>query len=235
MNESQRSEGEFYEYLWKKGLQAYKNMDFEIDTNLMDKSQDKRLGITLIIRNGFPSNDAFKQFYILLRHIDPYQHYYENTELHITVLNIVEMSKDFQLSHYPIDKYISILQEIFYNLKSFPINYCGVCGSPGAVIIQGYDRENRLNMLRDKIRIAFRDSGLPNSIDVRYKAIASHLTLMRFRTQPFDIGKLWSLIVENRNVDFGASTISNIELVCADWYMSREKIDVLAKFTLQSN
>jgi len=54
--------------------------------------------------------------------------------------------------------------------------------------------------------------------------------VIRFTYQPEEVPKLIELLRRNRTTDFGKTTYQELQLVKNDWYMSQEKVGVLARY-----
>ncbi|MEL7675363.1 MAG: hypothetical protein AAGU78_16635, partial [Chloroflexota bacterium] len=59
-----------------------------------------------------------------------------------------------------------------------------------------------------------------------------HATLLRFRALPRRLEALGAYVAARRDRDYGASRIEQIEFVVNDWYMSHDRVRLLARYTL---
>ena len=62
--------------------------------------------------------------------------------------------------------------------------------------------------------------------------MAAHLTIARFSTLADDWEPLKTLLVANRETDFGESRIQSLELIESDWYASAESVRMLREYPL---
>ena len=99
-------------------------------------------------------------------------------------------------------------------------------------MVQGFPQDDRLECLRDRLREALRRKNLAEGLDQRYRITGAHTTIMRFRTQPQHLKRLVRVLDEYRQHDFGQSTFHTLQLVKNDWYMSPDKVAVLAEYSL---
>ena len=104
--------------------------------------------------------------------------------------------------------------------------------SPGAVIVQGYPQDGRLNQLRERLREALTHHGLGESLDTRYRIKAAHATVLRFQAQLQNPKTFMTTLQQYQNYDFGTTTLSKLQLVKNDWYMSTDTLEVLAEYPL---
>jgi 2'-5' RNA ligase len=128
--------------------------------------------------------------------------------------------------------YRSVFAELFERIHRFRIIFRGITASAGAVLIQGYVEGDYLNKIRDMIRSELQCAGLAENLDVRYKIATAHSTIMRFRSQPRDIQKLIARLHTARDCDFGSTMVDQIDFVFNDWYMSHDRVEVLATYHL---
>lgn len=99
-------------------------------------------------------------------------------------------------------------------------------------MVQGFPQDNHLECLRGRLREALRGQNLGEGLDGRYRIITAHTTIMRFRTRPQDLRRLTFVLGGYREHSFGQSTIKTLQLVKNNWYMSADKLEVLAEYPL---
>jgi hypothetical protein len=90
-----------------------------------------------------------------------------------------------------------------------------------------------LNDLRTATRQALQPAGLAETLDARYKIITAHVTLMRFKTPPRDLSRLAAALTAAHQRNFGVSVIKQLEFVVNDWYMSQDKVQLVATYPLR--
>ena len=98
--------------------------------------------------------------------------------------------------------------------------------------MQGFPIGDGLNILRDRLRSAFKEARLQSSIDTRYKLVTAHSSIIRF-CAPFENKQaFFELCNAYRGHDFGRIRLTDIELVFNDWYQSLSVTKSLAKVEL---
>ncbi len=222
-----------YERLWTEALSRFSQGQVELDPHLLNPAQDFRRGISLIARPDPTVATSLAGVINELKSLEPEQYFYQPEQLHLTILNLVSTASTFECP--PLDTYHSVLEALFAKSRPFDITFRGITASAGAVMAQGYADQNRLNELRDAIRQALRPSGLARYLDVRYKIITAHITLMRFQKPPRDLSRLVSALTAARSRLFGQTTTARLEFVINDWYMSRDKVQMVAAYQLHAD
>lgn len=94
--------------------------NYEID-ELIDSKDDCRFGITLVIRPDQSTKANIKHFLDEVKAIDPNQYYYQNSDLHITVISIISCYVGFELEQINIQDYVKLIEEILLKHRSFEI------------------------------------------------------------------------------------------------------------------
>ena len=220
-----------YDEMWSKSMQAYEQGRFHLDSWL-DRKDDDRFGITLLLRPGKSAKKNIQKFLTQLQSIEPHQYYYPASDIHLTSMSIISCYSGFQLDEISIDDYCSLLIECIENISPFSIHFKGVTASDSCIMIQGFPQNDQLDQLRGLIREKFRNSKLENSLDKRYTLKTAHLTIMRYRN-PLQHPKDWiQQITAFRDFDFGLCPINQLELVFNDWYQRTEKVKKLHVFEL---
>ncbi len=223
---------QIYDQLWATAITRFKQGQVQTDPYLRQPETDRRQGISLIAR---PQAGVAAQFTALvneLRDLEPEQYFYQPDEFHITVITLVSASETFAGPKMPVATYYSIFTSLFKQIHPFSLTFRGITASPGAVLVQGFVDGDYLNWLRGVIRRELQQAGLAETLDVRYKIMTAHVTLMRFKSPPRDWPLLLAKLTEARQRNFGSSEVTQIEFVVNDWYMSRDKVQVLTTYPL---
>lgn len=205
----------------------------EVDPYLQQLEDDRRRGISLVVR---PEPQVSQRFFALLnriRQLEPDQYFYRPGEFHVTVMTLVSSSVGFSLDGKEVEAYHSVFARLFKQWRPFFIRFRGLTASPAAVLAQGYADNDYLNQLRAAIRRELGLVGLAGSLDTRYRIVTGHVTLIRFRSQLRDSGRLLALLGAAREQDFGTSQVSQVDFVENDWYMSEDKVRVLRRYALR--
>lgn len=203
---------------------------YEID-HLIDSDTDRRLGITLVIRPDAATNGKIQQFLTEVKAIEPDQYYYQNADIHITLMSIISCYEGFDLKDIHVEDYIQLIQKILERHKSFKIQFKGLTASPSCILIQGFLTDT-LNEIRDDLRTGFKNSDLQQSIDKRYAIQTAHATVIRFRSELASVEALLNPIEKYRDFDFGTFEVKQVELVYNDWYQREKFVTKLHVFKL---
>ncbi|MEM1123111.1 MAG: hypothetical protein AAGJ18_21895 [Bacteroidota bacterium] len=120
--------------------------------------------------------------------------------------------------------YQSIIEKTLQPFSTFCIDFQGATVSASGVVAKGYDPQGTLNKIRDALRLAFKQTNLPHTIDKRYVLKAAHSTLIRFKRPLQQPAKFAHFLEDNRDFPFGKSKVTTIDLVYNDWCMKAEKV-----------
>ena len=220
-----------YNKLYDDGMQKIRSNQYETD-DLIGSSLDKRRGITLLIRPNEHVRARILNFLTDLQAIEPEQYYYPSSDMHVTVMSIIACYEEFDLNQIVIQDYINLIRENISSQKNIEIKFKGITASPSCIMIQGFPQQSFLDDLRNSLRTAFKMSSLQQSIDKRYSLQTAHATVVRF-IKPFAAKEEFIKLLEDfKEYDFGTSTISEMELVFNDWYMSEKIVKTLFRFKL---
>lgn len=223
---------ELYNNLYKRSIDDIRNGNNTID-RLIDDKNDKRRGLTVLIRPNDNIQEAIARFQHKLMLIDQEQYYQPLPDMHVTVLSIISCYDDFDLGQIDPSKYIRLLEESASNITDMDLQFQGVSASPEAVMIQGFPLNEGLEQLRDQLRENFKVSALQQTIDQRYRLTTAHITAVRFREQ-IKTPEMFVERLENyRDADFGSFKAKEIELVYNDWYQKKHIVKTLHKISLQ--
>ncbi len=221
-----------YDTLYKESINKIKNGNYQIDRQI-DSTTDNRFGITLLIRPPQEIKNAINKFIQDIRHIEPNQYYYPESDMHITVMSIISCYQGFKLSQIHTSNYINLIQNCLLDIAPFSIQFKGLTASPSCIMVKGFFIDNALNQIRNNLRNIFKDSDLQHSIDKRYSIQAAHSTILRLRENLINKNRFLSLIDKYKDYEFGSFTVKSIELVANDWYQKKEKVQKLHKFILE--
>lgn len=219
-----------YDKLYTESIARISSGNYEID-QLIDDETDKRFGITLVIRPDLATNTQIQEFLAEVKAIEPAQYFYQNSDIHITLMSIISCYNGFNLKDIHVQDYVLLIQEVLRKHKTFKIQFKGLTASPSCILVQGFLTET-LNNIRNDLRIAFKNSDLQQSIDKRYAIQTAHSTVIRFRSELQNKTTLLKLIEKYRGYDFGTFEVSRIELVYNDWYQRERFVKKLHVFSI---
>ena len=220
-----------YKKLYHDSIDKISSDNYHIDT-LIDSKNDRRFGLTLIIR---PSNEIKKKIQNFLKNfkeIEPNQYYYPNSDIHITVMSIISCYSDFDMSKIDVQKYIDLTEKCLLKGIDLNITFKGITASPSGVMVQGFMNNNELNDIRNRLRKAFKNSNVEQSLDKRYLIQTAHSTIIRFRKELSQKEKFLELLDNSINYDFGTFKVNKFELVYNDWYQREQYVKKIHEFVV---
>lgn len=220
-----------YKKLYHESINKISSDNYHIDT-LIDSKNDRRFGLTLIIR---PSNEIKKKIQNFLKNfkeIEPNQYYYPNSDIHITVMSIISCYNDFDMSKIDVQKYIDLTEKCILKGIDLNITFKGITASPSGVMVQGFMNNNELNDIRNRLRKEFKNSNVEQSLDKRYLIQTAHSTIIRFRKELSQKEKFLELLDNSINYDFGTFKVNKFELVYNDWYQREQYVKKIHEFVV---
>lgn len=220
-----------YEQMYASAIERFRDDSYEIDGSINDPL-DERYGITLLIRPSDEVKARITAFLNKIRLNEPEQYFYRESDMHITVMSIISCYAGFKLSQIDVDAYVAVINQCLQEIPPFTIHFTGLTASPSCLIAQGFMPEDHLNRLRERLREAFKDSALENSLDQRYAIKTAHATILRLQKPLADSNSFVDMLASNREIDFGSFCVDRLELVANDWYQRRERVQDLHSFTL---
>ncbi|GGG95381.1 2'-5' RNA ligase family protein [Pedobacter zeae] len=221
---------EHYNKLYKDAITKITLGEYETDPLINDET-DRRFGITLVIRPDLATKTQIQQFLAEVKATEPDQYYYQNADIHITLMSIISCYEGFDLKNIQVQDYVSLIREVLNRHQGFKIQFRGLTASPSCILIQGFLTDT-LNEIRDDLRKTFKNSGLKQSIDKRYAIQTAHATVVRFNNPLQNPDALVSLMEKYRNFDFGTFDVKQVELVYNDWYQREKFVKKLHTFSL---
>ena len=222
---------EHYNKLYQDSIQEIQSDSYQVD-KLIDSDNDKRFGITLLLR---PDNSVMvniQQFLSEIRVIEPNQFFYRDSDLHVTVMSIISCYDGFNLNQIRIEDYVETIKKSIMGIDCFKIEFRGLTASPSCLMIQGFLENNALNQIRDNLRVNFNDTGLQQSMDKRYAIQTAHSTILRLKHQLSNKELFLKKVNEFRDIHFGTFEVDKLELVFNDWYQRKEYVKTLYQFKL---
>lgn len=224
------AEKHIYNEMWDTFSKAVTSNHCQID-RLINEPSDTRRGITVLsyLHQNSVLVSEITNFQNHLKSLEPNQYYQPKTDLHLTVLSIITCVDNFSLSKNGALAYAEVFNDALSNVGSFEIHFNGVTASPNCILLQGFMPNELLSDLREKLRVAFKLSPLHTSIDSRYKIATAHSTVVRFNTPLNDPCKLFEILCQYRDYDFGTQTIDKLKLVFNNWYLQKDYTKILAE------
>ena len=207
-------------------------MDCYQPDQLIDSNEDKRLGITLLLRPNSSVNKNIQKALSEIRSVEPDQYYYPDTDLHVTVMSIISCYDGFNLNQIRIDDYVDTIKKSLNGLRRFKIEFKGITASPSCLMVQGFLKDNTLNLIRDNLRGNFKNTNLVQSLDKRYTIHTAHSTIVRLKQALTNKEEFLNKVNEFRDFYFGSFEVNTLELVYNDWYHRKDRVKALYQFRL---
>lgn len=221
-----------YDALWDAAAPDVREGRVALDAWALRKDDDARRGITLIARPTPAVAARLASLLDELRVLEPEQYYQPRADLHLTVLALFSATADYLPHLAQLDAYRAAVAEALDGAAPFAVDTIGVTLSRGAVLAQGFPRDDTLARLRTKLRSALAARGLGDTLDQRYRLETAHTTLVRFVAPLRDPRRFVDALDAARSRALGTSVVSRLELVLGDWYQSSERARLLAAYEL---
>jgi 2'-5' RNA ligase len=222
-----------YDAIWREGQSALQSATVEIDATLARNVPDARRGLTLLLR---PSDAVAGRVAALLdelRALEPEQHYYRPSELHVTVLSLFTATVAHQPFFDQQPRYVAAVRAALAAAPPFAIDFYGVTASRAALLLQGFPRGDALASLRERLRRSLSAAGLGQGLDQRYRLQTAHSTVLRFRAPLHQPQAFAARLERYRQQPFGTTTVERLALVVNDWYMSENVVRVIEHYQLK--
>jgi len=223
---------EHYTKLYQDSIQKIQSDSYQVD-KLIDSNNDKRYGITLLLRPDSSVKTNIQKFLSEIRSIEPNQYYYCDSDLHVTVMSIISCYDGFNLSQIKIDNYVDTIKKSISGLSRFNIEFRGLTASPSCLMVQGFLENDTLNQIRDNLRVDFKNTGLEQSMDKRYSIQTAHSTIFRLKEKFDNKEKFLDILEKYRDYYFGTFKVDSLELVFNDWYQRKEYVKKIYQFELE--
>ncbi len=220
-----------YDAMWREAEPALVRGDVACDAQLATGG-DPRRGLTLIARPDAALAARFDALLDDLCAIEPAQYRHPAPDMHVTVLSLFTATTDFQRELAREKDYRAAVAAAVRGTRPFTIDFTGISASRGAVVAQGFPRDDVLEGLRERLRDALRARGLDGSLDGRYKLVTAHATLLRFVQPPAAPVALTEALRQWRGRSFGTMTVDTVALVLNDWYMSAGTLRAIERHRL---
>lgn len=224
----------YYDAMRRAALRQLEQGETDLDP-LLDAEKDNRRGITLLTRPPAQITAVIDTILADFQHAEPQQYYYPAADIHLTILSIISCYPGFSLAMIDSLEYQQLVRIILQNVRPFTITYTGLTASPGGVMVQGEPHDDSLEKLRDQLRKRFQESGLPQSIDQRYRIQTAHSTVIRFRHKMSNPSVLLALIEKYQRHFIGSFQVNTLELVFNDWYQRADNTVLLEKYALKAD
>lgn len=220
-----------YDAMWQEAMPALARGDVACDAQLA-AGNDPRRGLTLIARPAPHLAASFDAMLDTLSAIDPHQYRHPAADMHVTVLSLFTATVDHAPELARADAYRAAVEAAVQGTPPFTIEFTGVSASRGAVVAQGFPRDDTLAQLRERLRAELRARALDGSLDGRYKLVTAHSSLLRFVRPLTDPERFTRALARLRSAPLGSMHVTALELVQNDWYMSGGTLQYLDRYPL---
>jgi hypothetical protein len=218
----------FYRDMCSRGREALLSGDVEVSEYLDDLSQDKRLGLTFIVR---PSADVAHAMEDIITRLDAavpdLLFCYDRLRFHFTILSLIHARKGFHQNKLVVQAFEELIAANIDGFLPFDVEFRGICATRNSVIAKGFPVGNGLENLRNALRSKLKDVGLNSDTDHRYRIAGAHVTLCRFK-QSAHSDKLVPLLDSLGETPLGRMRAMQAQLVCNDFYMTPGKVTTCA-------
>lgn len=96
---------EHHNKLYQDSIQKTQLDSDQVDL-LIDSDNDKRFGITLVLRSDNPVKVNIQRFLSARRAVESNQYFYPDSDLHVRVMSIISCYDGFNLSQIRFDDYV---------------------------------------------------------------------------------------------------------------------------------
>lgn len=223
---------EHYDKLYHDSVRKIQSDSYQVD-KLIDSRNDKRFGITLLLRPDNSVKTNIQKFLSKIKTVEPKQYFYRDSDIHVTVMSIISCYDGFDLNQIRVDDYVDIIKKSISGINNFNIEFRGLTASPSCLMVQGFLENDTLNQIRDNLRTDFKNTELEQSMDKRYAIQTAHSTIFRLKEKMENKESFLDIVEEYRDYNFGTFKVNSLELVFNDWYQRKEYVNTLHKLKLK--
>lgn len=211
---------DLYQTINNEGQEALLKGEEKIDFILQNGQEDKRRGLTLLIKVKNPVAEKIAYLMEKIRSIEGNQYFYPVSDLHVTVLTFLSGRENFILEEEIKRKSLQIVEKAVLALPPFELEFRGIAVTNAAILAKGYYKSG-LSSLRDRIRELAIENDFP--LRERYQTISGHSTIVRFKNPLQKREKFLALIQEYQDFNLGVMEVDCLKLVVHDWYNSQKE------------
>lgn len=222
-----------YASLWERAAPLVRGGGATVDPWLSRPAEDARRGVTLLARPAAKVVAPISALLEQLRSLEPEQRYQPASDLHHTVLSLFTATADHARSMARLADYQEAVAQVAAATPPFVVDVRGVTLTPGAVLAQGFPRDDTLGTLRDNLRAALAVRGLGDGVDQRYRLVTAHMTLVRFAAPLREPERFVAALATARLESFGSTTVQRLELVFGDWFHTAAHERLIGEFQLR--
>lgn len=220
-----------YDDLAQEGSRALASGEVSVDSHIGKLASDNRRGLTLIARLSEAAASSIEEVLADLKQAGADLFCYNQDRLHFSILSLVPASEAFDSSTFDRGAYTRCLRPVLGRFGAFALELRGVCATRTGVIAKGFPCDHTLDAIRDAAREALRVAGLGDQVDKRYRLRGAHVTIARY-TRKADFEPLCARLNRQTERALGCVEVSSLELVVNDFFLSRDKVEIVEVFHL---
>lgn len=221
---------ELYDKIYKTNLDQLIKGNIITDDFLLNRNNDKRIGISLIVPVE-KINNTYNRLINNFVTIEPNQYYYPSPDLHFTVFDFIQCRDNYQRNETLEKIFLDIARKSVTTSEKFNIKLKGIVFTREAGIMKGYDN-NKLITIRNKIRELLVSSKIKN--DERYISESAHITFARFKDKLKNPAAFCEFVERNKEYEFGEEEVTILKLVEHDWYNSENSRRLIGVIKLKN-
>ncbi|MEM8559558.1 MAG: 2'-5' RNA ligase family protein [Bacteroidota bacterium] len=221
-----------YDAIWADARPVVEAGRVRINPFLRDEVEDTRRGLTLAARIAPGPRAALLATLAELAEDEPGVYVYPETSLHVTVQSLVQVQDDAQPLLALRDDFLDAVRAVLRRSPPFGLVCWGLTGSRDAVLLQGFPTDEALDHLRAALQGTLERVGLAQALDDRFPTAIAHATVARYRAPLRDPAGFAARIDARRQTGFGTMTVTEVEAVETDWFMTPGLTRVCERFVL---
>ncbi|MEL6445700.1 MAG: 2'-5' RNA ligase family protein [Bacteroidota bacterium] len=222
-----------YDAIWADARPIVAAGQARINPYLRDEVEDTRRGLTLAARIAPGPRSALMTALTALTNDEPGVYLYPEASLHVTVQSLVQVQDDAQPLLALRDDFLDAVRPVLRRSPPFGLVCWGLTGSRDAVLLQGYPTDEALDHLRASLQAALKRAGLAQALDDRFEVAIAHATVARYRAPLRNPARFAACLDAHRQTGFGAMTVTEVEAVDTDWFMTPRLARVCERFHLR--
>ncbi|MEM8600003.1 MAG: 2'-5' RNA ligase family protein [Bacteroidota bacterium] len=221
-----------YDAIWADARPVVAAGRARINPYLRDEVEDTRRGLTLAARIAPGPRSALMNTLAELADGEPGVYLYPESSLHVTVQSLVQVQEEAHPLLALRDDFLDAIRPILRRSPPFGLVCWGLTGSRDAVLLQGYPTDEGLDHLRASLQAALKRAGLAQALDDRFAIAIAHATVARYRAPLRNPAGFAARLDAHRLTGFGTMSVTEVEVVETDWFMTPGLAQVCKRFRL---
>ncbi|MEM6784777.1 MAG: 2'-5' RNA ligase family protein [Bacteroidota bacterium] len=221
-----------YDAIWADARAVVAAGEARINPYLRDEVEDRRRGLTLAARIAPGPRSALMATLAELAEGEPGVYLYPEASLHVTVQSLVQVQDEAQPLLALRDDFLHAIRPVLRRSPPFGLVCWGLTGSRDAVLLQGFPTDEALDHLRASLQAALKRAGLAQALDDRFEVAIAHATVARYRAPLRAPARFAARLDARRQTGFGTMTVTQVEAVETDWFMTPGLARVRERYVL---